>query len=144
MVFLMVYLLVVAWFVSQYISTSLKVDELRKWQSANMQALNIVHNGRAAWQDLAPVVDTKDYPLELLLEACQFIDLKQLHLTHFDVGNGKLSIQGEATNVAGAFQYFSKLKGDPYFSGYTLTMANPSPLPNDLAKFQIQGTRVGN
>jgi hypothetical protein len=144
MVFLLFYLLAVAWLVWQYISTSLKVDELRKWQSANMQALNVVHEGRAAWQDLAPVVDTKNYPLELLRETCQFIDLDQLHLTLFEAGNGKLSIQGEAKNVAGAFTFFSKLKSDPYFSDYTLTMANPSPLPNDLAKFQIQGTRIGN
>ena len=90
------------------------------------------------------MVDTKNYPLELLLEACQSIPADQLHLTLFEAGNGNLAIQGEAKNVAGAFQFFSKLKSDPYFSGYTLTMANPSPLPNDLAKFQIEGTRANN
>jgi hypothetical protein len=144
MAFLAVYLLAVAGLASRYISTSLKVDELRKWQAGNAQTLDQIHEGRAAWKDLSPVVDTKNYPLELLLEACQSIPADQLHLTLFEAGNGQLRIQGEAKNVAGAFQFFSKLKSDPYFSGYALTMANPSPLPNDLAKFQIEGTRASN
>jgi hypothetical protein len=144
LVFLAVYLAAVGWLAYRYVSTSLQVDELRKWQSEHAQALDLVHEGRAAWQDLTPVVDKKNYPLELLLEAYQSIPLDQLHLTDFEAGNGNLAIQGEAKNVSGAFLFFSKLKSDPYFSGYTLTMANPSPLPNDLAKFQIEGTRAGN
>jgi len=55
-----------------------------------------------------------------------------------------LRIQGEAKNVEGAFQFFAKLKSDPYFAGYDLNMANPTPLPNDLAKFQIEGTHASN
>jgi hypothetical protein len=144
MLFLAVYLLAVAWMVSQLVLTSMKVDELHKWQSEHAQTLGLVREGRAAWKDLTPVVETKNYPLELLLEAYQSIPIDQLHLTHFDVGNGNLAIQGEAKNVAGAFQFFSKLKSDPYFSSYALSMANPSPLPNDLAKFRIEGTRASN
>ena len=141
-VFLVVYLLAAAWMASQWFLTSLKVDDLRKWQSENAQKLALVQEGRAAWKELAPVVDTKSYPLELLLQASQSIPADQLHLTLFEAGEGHLLIKGEAKNVAGAFQFFNKLKGDPYFSGYTLDMANPRPLPNDLAQFQIEGTRA--
>ena len=143
-VLLAVYLLAVAWMVSQIVMTSLKVDELRKWQSEHAQALALVDDGRAAWKELAPVVDTKNYPLELLLQASQSIPADQLHLTLFETGEGHLLIKGEAKNVAGAFQFFTKLKSDPYFSGYTLTMDNPRPLPNDLAQFQIEGTHASN
>jgi hypothetical protein len=142
MILFLVYLLGVAWMVTRMVLTSMKVDELNKWQSANAQKIALVHEGRAAWKDLGPVVDTKSYPLELLLEASQSIPADQLHLTLFEAGNGHLLIKGEAKNVAGAYQFFSKLKGDPYFSSYSLTMNNPRPLPNDLAQFQIEGTHA--
>jgi hypothetical protein len=141
-IFLVVYLLAVAAMATRMVLTSRKVDDLRKWQAEHAQALDLVQEGRAAWKELAPVVDTKDYPLELLLEAYQSIPLDQLHLTLFEAGNGHLLIKGEAKNVTGAFQFFTKLKSDPYFSSYNLTMANPHPLPNDLAQFQIEGTHA--
>jgi len=144
MVFLAVYLLAVAWMVSRFVMTSLKVDELRKWQSEHTQALALVHEGRAAWKELAPVTDTKSYPLELLFQASKSIPADQLHLTLFEASPDHLLIKGEAKNVAGAFQFLNKLKSDPYFSGYTLDMGNPRPLPNDLASFQIEGTHENN
>ncbi len=143
-VFLLVYLLAVAWMVSRYVMTSLHVDELGKWQSEHSQALALFQDSRAAWKELGPVVDTGNYPLELLLHASQSIPADQLHLTLFEAGNNQLRLQGEAKNVAGAFQFLNKLKSDPSFSAYTLDMANPTPLPNDLAKFQIEGTRASN
>jgi hypothetical protein len=139
---LLVYLLAVGLLVSRMVVTSRNVDKLRKWQSEHEQALSLVQNGRAAWKELGPVVDTKSYPLELLLQASQSIPADQLHLTLFETGNGKLLIKGEAKNVAGAFLFSNKLKSDPYFSGFNLTMDNPRPLPNDLAQFQIEGTRA--
>ena len=143
-VFLVVYLLAVAWMVSRLVMTSLKVDDLRKWQSEHTQAVALVQEGQAAWKELAPVVDTKSYPLELLLQASQSIPADQLHLTLFEAGDGHVLIKGEAKNIAGAFQFLDKLKSDPYFSGYTLEMGSPRPLPNDLAQFQIEGTHASN
>jgi hypothetical protein len=144
LIFAVVYLALVAWLVAQEVMTSRKVDELKKWQADNQPALDLVQGGRAAWKELGPVVDTKNYPLELLLETYVSVDLDQLHLTSFETSTGHLLVKGEAKNVAGAFQLFNKLKGDPYFSGYNLEMANPHPLPNDLASFQIEGTHAGN
>jgi len=142
-VFLLFYLVLVGWLVSQLMMTSQKVDELHKWQSEHSQDLALVQQGRAAWKELAPVVDTKTYPLELLFEASQSIPA-DLHLTLFEAGNGHLLIKGEAKNVSGAFQFLNKLKSDPFFSSYNLDMGNPRPLPNDLAQFQIEGTHAGH
>jgi hypothetical protein len=142
--FLVLYLLAVGALVSSYVTTSLKIDDLRKWQAEHEQALDQVQNGRAAWKELAPVVNTKDYPLELLLEASQSIPADQLNLTLFETGGGNLTIQGETKNVAAAYQFFNKVKGDSYFSDYNLDMVNPSPLPNDLWRFRIEGTHAGN
>ena len=141
-IFLVVYLAAVIWVVSQVVLLSRNVDTLKQWQVDNAPALQAVQQGRAEWRELGPVVDTKNYPLELLLETYQSIDLNQLHLTLFETGNNKVLIKGEAKNVAGAFQLYNKLKTDPYFADYNLNMANPHPLPNDLAQFQIEGTRA--
>jgi hypothetical protein len=130
--------------ISRFVMLSLHVDQLQKWNATNSDALALVGSGRAAWKDLAPVVDTKDYPLNLLLQADQSIPTDQLHLTLFETGDGHLLIKGEAKNVAGAFQFLSKLKSDPYFAAYNLDMGNPRPLPNDLAQFQIEGNHAGN
>jgi hypothetical protein len=88
---------------------------------------------------LAPVVDTKNYPLELLLQASQSIPSDQLHLTLFETGNSRLLIKGEAKNIEGAYQFWNKLKTDPNFAAYNTEMPIPPMLPNGLAKFQITG-----
>jgi len=143
-VFLVIYLVAVAWFVTRLVMTSRHVAELRQWQADHADALELVHNGRAIWKDLRPVVDKDNYPLELLWQASQSIPADQLHLTLFEAGGGKLLIKGEAKNVVGAFDFLNKLKNDPAFSRYTLVMGNPRPLPNDLAQFQIEGTNASN
>jgi hypothetical protein len=139
---LVLYVLAVAWIVSRFFVTSVQVDQLRQWEAQHAAAVTQVHEGQAAWRELAPVVETDKYPLELLFQAARSIPGDQLHLTLFETGEDRLLIKGEAKNVAGAFQFFNKLKGDPFFRDYTLDMGNPRPLPNDLAQFQIEGTRA--
>ena len=143
-IFLVAYLAFVGFMVWQHVTLSRQADALRHWRDAHAEALDLVESGRAQWKALAPVVETKDYPLELLRQTVESIPADQLHLTLFEAGNGKLRIKGEAKNVAGAFEFFGKLKGDPYFSTYHLEMANPNPLPNDLAAFQIEGSHGGD
>jgi hypothetical protein len=130
------YLLAVAWMVSRLVIVSMKVDSLREWQAAHAPGVDLVHEGRAKWQDLAPVVDTSRYPLELLLHVQQALPA-DLHLTLFEVTEDHLRISGESKTPAGAFQFFDTLKSDSSLSGYTLNMGNPRLLPNDLAQFQI-------
>lgn len=136
------YLLVVAWMLTHLFLTSRRVNELRQWQSDHAQALALIHETRAAWKDLRPVVDENSYPLELLLHVADAIPADQLHLTLFETSNGHLLIKGEAQNASFAFQFFNKLKSDPHFAVYNPVMGNPHPLPNDLTQFQIEGTRA--
>ena len=135
---ILAYLAVIAWFAWQYVEVTLKVNELRQWQDAHSNDIDLVTSGRSAWKQLAPVVDYKYFPLEILRRVQAAIPADQLHLTLFECDDqGKLQIRGEAKNVAGAFTFFEKLQGDPYFTRYNLQMGNPHPLPNDLASFQI-------
>jgi len=137
-----VYLLTVVWMLSQFLITTLRVKERHQWQSDHAQAIALVRDTRTAWKQLRPVVDESSYPLELLLHASESIPADQLHLTLFEASDGHLLIKGEAKNVAAAYQFLDKLKGDPDFVGYTWDMGQPHLLPNDLAQLQIEGTRA--
>jgi hypothetical protein len=140
-IFLVFYLLAVGWLVTHFVLTSLETKKLRKWQTDNAAAVQAVQDGQTTWKELGPVVDTNRYPLELLFHASSSLPA-DLHLTLFEASYQHILIKGEAKNVAGAFQFLSKLKADPFFTGYTLDMSNPRPLPNDLAQFQIEGNRA--
>lgn len=137
----MAYLLLAALLGARYFLLAHQVEGLRQWQSNHAQALNLVHETEAAWKELQPVVDRDGYPLEILYQVSQSIPRDQLHLTLFEVENGRLLVKGEAKNVAAAFQFFDQLKKDFHFSSYDLEMPQPHLLPNDLAQFQIEGTR---
>jgi hypothetical protein len=138
---LVLYLVFVGWLITNYVMTTLRVAELHKWQAAHADQIALIDQGRAAWKELDPVVNEDDYPLALLLETAQSIP-PDLHLTLFESNGAHILIKGEAKNVAGAFQFLSKLKADPYFSKYTFVMGNPRPLPNDLASFQIDANQA--
>jgi hypothetical protein len=142
-IFLVLYLIAVTFVIANYVTSSLRVAELRKWQAAHESEVTQVQNASAAWKELGPVVDTDSYPVELLFHVKDSIPTDQLHLTLFESGINKVLIKGEAKNVAAAFSFENKLKGDPFFTGYNFNMGNPRPLPNDLAQFQIDGSRGG-
>ena len=136
-----IYLLLVAFLISRFAITSTRVETLRKWSTAHAQDVAMVRETRAEWQALAPVVDETRYPLETLLHVSEAIPADELHLTSFEVDGPRLLIKGEAKNVSEAFQFSSALKHDSRLSVYTLEMNQPTLLPNDLAKFQIEGSR---
>jgi hypothetical protein len=136
------YLGIAGWLIAQWVLSTNCVAALTLWQTTHAQQVAQVRDGRAAWKELDPVVNTQSYPLELLLHVSAAIPSEQLHLTLFETSPGHILVKGEARNVAGAFLFLNKLKTDPYFSGYNLEMGNPRPLPNDLAQFQIEGARA--
>ena len=139
---LAVYLLFVSLLVGRFWHTSAEVKGLRTWSEQHTPALNAMRESRLAWQRLQPVVDTANYPLELLLHVASGIPKDQLHLTLFGVEEGKISLSGEATQVAAAYKFFDALKAEPHLAGYSWVMSEPHLLPNDLAQFQIEGTRA--
>jgi len=138
---LVVYLLVDAWLGVRLYLTSRKVDELRRWNTDHAQDIALVRETRAAWKDLRPVVDQDGYPLEILFHLNESIPADQLHLTLFQCDPDHFMVKGEAKNFAAAYQFLDNLKTNKNFVGCTWDMPTPSLKANDLASFQIDGTR---
>ena len=134
------YLLFAALLIGQFLFTAHRLTGLRQWQGIHAGALAEIARARADWQRLQPVVDTADYPLEILLHTAAAIPQDHLHLTRFEVDGAKTSLQGEATDIAAAYSFFDRLKAD--LPAYDWKMGEPHLLPNDLAQFQIEGTHA--
>jgi len=137
-----VYLMAVAWLLTHFFITSYQVKGLQHWHAEHAQAIALVRDTKAAWQELQPVVDENSYPLEMLLNVSKSIPSDQLNLTLFEANNGRLLIKGEAKNAQAAFQFLDNLKKDAHLAGFTWNMGQPHLLPNDLAQLQIEGTRA--
>jgi hypothetical protein len=118
------------------------VTRLQQWQTAHAQSLRVIHDTRAAWKDLQPVVDTDAYPLEVLLHVSETLPADQVHLTLFEEEGGHLLVKAEAKNLTAAFQFFDQLKKNPHLSAYTFDMAQPHSLANDITQIQIEGTHA--
>jgi hypothetical protein len=118
------------------------VTQLQHWQTTQAQSLQVIHDTRAAWKDLQPVVDTDAYPLEVLLHVSESLPADQVHLTLYEEEGGHLLIKAEAKNLTAAFQFFDQLKKNPHLSAYTFDMAQPHSLANDITQVQIEGTHA--
>jgi hypothetical protein len=120
--------------------TAREVSQLRAWQEAHASDLQTVQDTSSAWQDLQPVVDKDNYPLEVLLHVSDALPADQVHLTLFEQEGTHLLIKAEAKNLTAGFQFFDRLKKDPSLSSYTWEMAQPQSLANDITQLQIEGT----
>lgn len=136
------YLLIAAILLIQFLFTISKLRDLHKWQADHATVLASVHQAQDDWQYFNPVVDTDNYPLEILLHCASAIPKNQLRMTLFEMENGTVEIKGEANNVSAAYVFFDQLKSDPHLASYTWKMDDPHLLPNDLAQLQIEGTRA--
>jgi hypothetical protein len=116
------------------------VRQLQAWQDAHAGALQSFQDTRASWQDLAPVVDTNSYPLEVLLHVSESLPADQVHLTLFEEEGSHLLIKAEAKNLTAGFQFFDQLKKNQHLASYTWVMAQPHSLANDITQLQIEGT----
>jgi hypothetical protein len=139
---LAVYVLIVAFLLGQFFLTAARLRNIQTWQAQHQTTLDSIQLAQADWQRLEPVVNTNGYPLEILLHCAEAIPIDQLHLTLFEVDDGKVQLKGEASNVAAAYVFLDRLKAQPQLAAYTWKMGEPHLLPNDLAQLEIEGTRA--
>jgi hypothetical protein len=102
----------------------------------------MVHQTKAAWHDLQPVVASDSYPLEVLLHTAASLPSDQVHLTLFEAEGNHVLIKAEAKNLTAAFQFFDALKKNADLPGYEWEMAQPHSLANDVTQIQIEGNHA--
>ncbi|MEY2489418.1 MAG: hypothetical protein QOC70_1360 [Verrucomicrobiota bacterium] len=93
----------------------------------------------ARWRALAPAIDPRFYPIEVLVHLSESLPSADVRITKFDQSARQLSIEGEANSAALAYQFADKVKKNPSLQMFQFEMTAPRLLPNDHAQFRLEG-----
>ena len=93
----------------------------------------------AKWKALGPAIDTRYYPVEILQHLQESLPSPDIHITAYNQSARQISIDGEATSAALAYQFAEKLKKNEGLRIFEFTMSDPRILPNNHAQFRIEG-----
>jgi hypothetical protein len=91
------------------------------------------------WKALAPAIDSRFYPVELLHHVSQDLPSADVHITAYNQSSRQVSIDGEANSAALAIQFAEKVKKDAALQNFRFDMAAPRILPNSHAQFRLEG-----
>jgi type IV pilus assembly PilN-like protein len=93
----------------------------------------------ARWRALAPAIDPRYYPIEVIEHLSDSLPSADVRITKFDQSARQLSVEGEANSAALAYQFADKVKKNPGLQMFQFEMAAPKILPNDHAQFRLEG-----
>lgn len=98
-----------------------------------------VRAAEANWKALAPAVDSRFYPVEILLHLFNSLPSPEVRITGYNQSARQISVDGEAGSAALAYQFIDKLKKNPELQVFQFDMAAPRILPNNHAQFRLEG-----
>lgn len=93
----------------------------------------------AKWKALAPAIDPRYYPIELIQHLSESLPSADVRITKFDQSARQVAVEGEANSAALAYQFADKVKKHPDLQMFQFEMAAPKILPNDHAQFRLEG-----
>jgi hypothetical protein len=100
---------------------------------------DFVRAAEADWKALAPAIDSRYYPVEVLLHLFESLPSPDVRITAYNQSARQISIDGEANSAALAYQFFDKVKKNPGLQIFRFEMASPRILPSDHAQFRLEG-----
>src|SRR3984893_545199 len=93
----------------------------------------------ANWKALAPAIDGRYYPVEILLHLFESLPSAEVRITAYNQSARQVSVDGEANTAALAYQFIEKIKKNPDLRSFQFYMAAPRILANDHAQFRLEG-----
>jgi hypothetical protein len=93
----------------------------------------------AKWRALAPAIDPRYYPIEVIQHLSESLPSADVRITKFDQSARQISVEGEANSAALAYQFADKVKKNADLQMFQFEMASPRILPNDHAQFRLEG-----
>ncbi len=98
-----------------------------------------IRETEANWKALAPAIDSRFYPVEILLRLYESLPSADVRITAYNQSARQLSIDGEANTAALAYQFAEKIKKNAGLQNFRFDMAAPRILPNNHAQFRLEG-----
>ena len=98
-----------------------------------------IRETEANWKALAPAIDSRFYPVEILLHLYESLPSPDVRITAYNQSARQISVDGEANTAALAFQFAEKIKKHPGLQNFRFDMAAPRLLANSHAQFRLEG-----
>jgi hypothetical protein len=91
------------------------------------------------WKALAPAIDSRYYPVEILLHLFESLPSADVRITLYNQSARQISVEGEANTAALAYKFIENVKKNSGLQIFQFNMAAPRILPNDHAQFRLEG-----
>jgi hypothetical protein len=117
----------------------LEIGRLDHHIARDASKTEFVRAAEANWKALAPAVDSRYYPVEILLHLFNSLPSPEVRITAYNQSARQISVDGEAGSAALAYQFIDKLKKNPELQIFQFDMAAPRILPNNHAQFRLEG-----
>lgn len=98
-----------------------------------------VRTAEANWKALAPAIDSRYYPVEILLHLFESLPSPDVRITTYSQSARQISVDGESNSAALAYQFIDKVKKNPELQVFQFDMTAPRILPNNHAQFRLEG-----
>ena len=119
--------------------TRFEISRLNHLITRDQPQTEFVRGAEANWKALAPAIDSRYYPVEILLHLFESLPSPDVRITTYNQSARQISIDGEANSAALAYQFAEKAKKNPGLQIFKFDMAAPRILPNDHAQFRLEG-----
>ncbi|MEY2487792.1 MAG: Type pilus assembly protein PilM [Verrucomicrobiota bacterium] len=116
-----------------------KIGRLDRLIAQDAPKTEFVRAADANWRALAPAIDTRYYPVEILLHLFESLPSQDVRITTYNQSARQISVDGESDTAALAYQLADKVKKNPHLQIFQFTMADPRILPNGHAQFRLEG-----
>jgi len=117
----------------------LQIGLLDRRISYDAPKTEFVRATEANWKALAPAIDSRYYPVEILLHLFESLPSPEVRITAYNQSARQISVDGESNSAAFAYQFIDKLKKNPGLQIFQFDMGSPRILPNNHAQFRVEG-----
>ena len=119
--------------------TRFEVGRLDRRINREAPQMEFVRATEDNWKSLAPAIDVRYYPVEVLLHLFDSLPSPDVRITVYNQSARQILVDGEANSAALAYQFADKVKKNPDLRIFQFTMADPRILPNGHAQFRLEG-----
>jgi len=119
--------------------TRFQVGRLDSAIGRDAPKIEFVRAAEANWKTLAPAIDARYYPVEILLHLYECLPSPDVRINTYNQSARQISVDGEANTAALAYQFADKVKKNGPLQIFQFTMSDPRILPNGHAQFRLEG-----
>ena len=115
------------------------IERLDRLIARDAPQTQFIRETETNWKALAPAIDSRFYPVEILNHLSQDLPSSDLRITAYNQSARQISVDGEANTAALTYQFAERVKKDGALQNFRFDMAAPRILPNNHAQFRLEG-----